>query len=225
MSEYQYCEFLALDQPLTAEQRAELRTTWSRAKITATRFVSENEWDDLGGNPREMLERYFDAYLYLASWGTREVMFRLPRGVLDPETAGRYLGTETSSLIETGSHAILSLSIDPEETDNYWDEPDGQLAVMVQVRSELAAGDLRLLYLAWLLALESDEVEFEETEPPVPAGLGNLSAGLQAIVDFLQIDENLIAAAAGSAPAASDRTAAELWEAASGLRDAKVKDM
>jgi hypothetical protein len=219
MSEYQYYEFLALDQPLTAEQRAELRSISSRAEITATRFVNEYEWGDLEGNPREMVERYFDAYLYLASWGTRHVMFRLPRGVLDPETAGRYLGTETSSLIETGSHAILSLSIDPEETDGCWDEPDGQLAVMAQARSELAAGDLRLLYLAWLLALESDEVEFEETEPPVPAGLGNLSAGLQAIVDFFQIDEDLIAAAAaGTAPTAPGRTAAELWGAAADLK-------
>jgi hypothetical protein len=31
------------------------------------------------------------------------------------------------------------------------------------------------------------------TEPPVPAGLGNLSAGLRAIVDFFEIDEGLIA--------------------------------
>jgi hypothetical protein len=274
MSEYQYYEFLALDQPLTSEQRAELRSISSRAEITATRFVNEYEWGDLKGNPREMVERYFDAYLYLANWGTRHIMFRLPPGVLDPETAGRYLGTETSSLIEAGSHLILSLSIDPEETDGYWDEPGGQLAVMVQARSELAAGDLRLLYLAWLLALESDEVEFEETEPPVPAGLGNLSAGLRAIVDFLQIDEDLIAAAAasspaieepsglaewvvslpaeekdelltrtvagegaqvqallrrrfqaaaGSAPTAPGRTAAELWEAAADLKDAKAR--
>jgi hypothetical protein len=71
---------------------------------------------------------------------------------------------------------------------------------MVQARSELAAGDLRLLYLAWLLALQSDEVEDEAAEPPVPAGLGNLSASLQAIADFLKIDEDLLAVAAESSP-------------------------
>jgi len=276
MSEYQYYEFLALDQPLTAEQRAELRAISSRAEITATRFVNEYQWGDLKGNPREMVARYFDAYLYLANWGTRHVMFRLPHGVLDPEIADRYLGEESSSLTESGSHLILSLRIDPEEPDGDWAEPGGQLAVMVQARSELVAGDLRLLYLAWLLALESDEVEFDETEPPVPAGLGNLSAGLQAIVDFFQIDEDLIAvaaasspaieepsglaewvvslpaeekdelltrtaagegaqvqallrrrfrAAAGSAPTASGRTAAELWEAAADVKDARARAM
>jgi hypothetical protein len=274
MSEYQYYEFLALDRPLTEKQRAELRSISSRAEITATRFVNEYQWGDLKGDPRKMLERYFDAYLYLANWGTRQLMFRLPRGVLDSETVGQYLCTDTASLIETSSHLILNLYIDQEEADDYWDEPGGQLAAMVQARSELAAGDLRLLYVAWLLALQSDEVDDEDTEPPVPAGLGKLSAGLQAVVDFFEIDEDLIAVAAvssppieeprglaewiaslaaeekdgllarvaggegaavqalllrrfravgGTAPTAAERTAAELWQAASDRKEAREK--
>ena len=211
MSEYQYYEFLALDRPLTAKQRAELRSISSRAEITATRFVNEYQWGDLKGDPRKMVERYFDAYLYLANWGTRQVMFRLPRGVLDSETAGQYCGTDTASLIESDSHLILNLYIDQQEADDYWDEPSGQLAAMVQARSELAAGDLRLLYLAWLLALQSDEVDDEETEPPVPAGLGNLSAGLQAVVDFFEIDEDLIAVAAASSPSVEEPRGQTEW--------------
>ena len=273
MSEYQYYEFLALDRPLTVEQRAELRSISTRAEITATRFVNEYEWGDLKGDPRDMMKRYFDAFLYLANWGTRRLMFRLPREVLDAETAGQYCCTDTASLIQTDSHLILSLYLD-RDPDDYWDEPGGQLAAMVQARSELAAGDLRLLYLAWLLALQQDEVSDEDTEPPVPAGLGNLSAGLQAIVDFFEIDEDLIAVAAavspsieeprgqagwiaslpleekdallarvaagegaqvqalllrrfraagGAAPTMPARTAAELWEAAADVKDARVK--
>ena len=220
-----------------------------------------------------MVTEDFDAFLYLANWGTRQVMFRLPHGVLDPEAAEQYCATDTASFIETDSHLILNLYVHQEEADDYWDEPGGQLAAMVQARSELAAGDLRLLYLAWLLALQSDEVDFEETEPPVPAGLGQLSAGLQAVVDFLEIDEDLIAVAAlsspaieepaglaewiaslpaeekdelltrtaageggqvqalllrsfraagASSPATPGRTAAELWEAAADLKDARM---
>jgi hypothetical protein len=90
MSEYQYYEFLALDQPLTDKQRAELRSLSTRAEITATRFVNEYNWGDLRGDPRTMMERYFDAFLYLANWGTRRLTFRLPLGVLDAETAGPY---------------------------------------------------------------------------------------------------------------------------------------
>lgn len=199
MSEYQYYEFLALDRPLTDKQRAELRSISTRAEITATRFVNEYEWGDLKGDPQKMVERYFDAFLYLANWGTRRLMFRLPRRMLDAETAKQYCHTDTASIIETDSYLILSLYLD-RDPDDYWDEPGGQLAAMVQARSELAAGDLRLLYLAWLLALQSGEMDDEDTEPPVPAGLGNLSASLQAIVDFFEIDQDLIAVAADSSP-------------------------
>jgi hypothetical protein len=146
----------------------------------------------------------------MANWGTRQLMFRLPRGVLDAETAEQYCYTDTASLTETGSHLILSLYVD-REPDDYWDEPGGQLAAMVQARSELAAGDLRLLYLAWLLALQSDEVDDEDTEPPVPAGLGNLSAGLQAAADFFEIDEDLIAVAAAVSPSIEEPRGLAEW--------------
>ena len=75
---------------------------------------------------------------------------------------------------------------------------------MVQARSELVAGDRRLLYLAWLLAVQSDEVDDEATEPPVPAGLAELSARLQAVVDFLEIDEDLIDVAVEASPPVED---------------------
>src|SRR5579863_7882631 len=139
MSEYQYYEFLALDRPLTDTQRAELRSISSRAEITATRFVNEYEWGDLKADPRTMVEQYFDAFLYLANWGTRRLMFRLPRGVLDPETARQYCNKDTASLTETDSHLILGLYAD-REPDDYWEQPGGQLSPMVQARSELAAG-------------------------------------------------------------------------------------
>lgn len=73
-------------------------------------------------------------------------------------------------------------------------------------------GDLRLLYLAWLASVanadgedEWDEEAEEDTdtdpiEPPVPAGLGELSASLRAFVDFIAIDEDLIEAAARTSP-------------------------
>lgn len=210
MSEYQYYEFLALDRPLTDQQRAELRSISTRAEITATRFVNEYQWGDFKGDPRKLMERYFDAFLYLANWGTRRLMFRLPRGVLDSKTAERYCYTDTASLIETGSHLILSLYVD-REPDDYWDQPGGQLTAMVQARAELAAGDLRLLYLVWLLALQSDEVDDEDTEPPVPAGLEHLSASLQAVVDFFEIDEDLIAVAAASSPSIQEPEGMAGW--------------
>ena len=66
---------------------------------------------------------------------------------------------------------------------------------MVQVRSEIAAGDLRLLYLGWLLSVQWGEVDDDDAEPPVPTGLGQLSRALRAVADFLSIDADLLAEA------------------------------
>ena len=222
MSEYQYYEFLALDRPLTDKQRAELRSISTRAEITATRFVNEYQWGDLKGDPRKMMERYFDAFLYLANWGTRHLMFRLPRGMLDAETAGLYCYTDAASLTETSDHLIVSLYADRDPDDD-WYEAQGELAAMVQARSELAAGDLRLLYLGWLLAVQSDEVDDEDTEPPVPAGLGELSAPLRAVAGFLDIDEDLLAVAAQASPGAQDEDQGGLADWVASL-PAKEKD-
>src|ERR1700726_2793578 len=178
MSEYQYYEFLALDRPLTGMQRAELRSISSRAEITATRFVNEYEWGDLKGSPREMVERYFDAFLYLANWGTRRLMLRLPRGMLDAETARQYCYTDTASIIETDTHLILSLYLHRVLDQYHIEEPGRDRRAMVQDRSELAGGDLRLLYLAWLLDQKSGDMDGEDAEPRFPAALGKLSASL-----------------------------------------------
>ncbi len=106
-------------------------------------------------------------------------------------------------MIETSDHVIISLYLD-RDPDSYWVEADDRLAPMVQARSDLAVGDLRLLYLAWLLGAQwagrDEEHAVADTEPPVPTGLGDLSASLRAIADFLEIDKDLIAMAAETSP-------------------------
>jgi hypothetical protein len=82
------------------------------------------------------------------------------------------------------------------------------LSALVGVRAELAAGDLRPLYLAWLAAYgswERDENVFDrdaddDLEPTVPPGLGALSAAQRALADFLRLDDNLLAIAAQASP-------------------------
>src|SRR4051812_45116123 len=73
------------------------------------------------------------------------------------------------------------------------------------------AGDLRLLYLAWLLTVQHREVDEDAVEPPVPPGLGRLSAALSAVAEFLRIDPDLVAVAAErSAPLNADDTLRKL---------------
>lgn len=211
MSEYQYYEFLALDRPLTTAEQAEVRRLSTRATITATSFTNEYQWGDFKGSPDELIRRYYDAHLYFANWGTHRVMFRLPRTLLDPALAEQYGVDPQVSVSATRDHVILDMTSEDESGD--WEEDlQGSLSAVVGARSELAAGDLRPLYLAWLSgygAWERDEDAFDDededvAEPPVPAGLGSLTASQRALADFLRVDADLLDVAAETSPALPD---------------------
>lgn len=231
MSAYQYYEFLAADRPLDERAQAAVRSLSTRARITATSFVNEYHWGDFHGNPRQLVERYYDAHLYLANWGTRHVMLRVPRTVLDLDVAEQYRVGNQVTVWTTGKHLILSLTSDAEEES--WDyEPQASLASIVGVRSELAAGDHRALYLAWLAGYalwergesdyhgdehDEDGENGDGLEPPVPPGLRTLTAPQRALADFLRLDENLLAVAAEAslplAKATDDPKALTAWVA------------
>ena len=83
MSEYQYYEFQAIDRPLDRAAQDALRSISSRARITATSFTNQYEWGDLKGDPHKFMERWFDLHLYVANWGTRRLMIRVPKGFVN----------------------------------------------------------------------------------------------------------------------------------------------
>jgi len=197
VAEYQYYEFLAIDRPLDARQLAELRALSTRARISPSRFVNTYQWGDFRGDPRALMTQYFDAFLYTANWGARRLMLRLPSRLLDPSTARRYCHTDSASAWAAGKIVILDLS--REDQDGSWeDEEYGEesLGSIIPARAELATGDLRLLYLAWLLSVESGELADDDAEPPIPPGMAALNAPLRSLADFLRLDEDLIAVAA-----------------------------
>src|SRR3954453_18656290 len=110
VSEYQYYEFTAVDRSLTTREQAELRSLSTRADITATSFVNTYEWGNFKGDPRKLMERYFDAHLYLTNWATRELMLRLPTGVLDPTVVNHYCVGESAFAWTSGKHLIVRLN-------------------------------------------------------------------------------------------------------------------
>ena len=146
------------------------------------------------------MERYFDAHLYLANWGSRRIALRLPVHLLDPDVAATFCVGDSASSWATDTHVILDLSSEDEGGDDGWWEDEGALASIAPARVELAAGDQRLLYLAWLLCVQNHEVDEEEVEPPVPPGLAELSGPLLSLVDFLRLDKDLLAIAAEASP-------------------------
>jgi hypothetical protein len=210
VSEYQYYEFQAIDRPLSREEQEQLHALSSRARITPTSFTNEYHWGNFRGDPRRMVERYYDAHLYVTNWGTHQLMLRLPTQRLPLRTVQPYLLEPRIEAWTTRTHLILDLTSEDEEGE--WDEgADNSLAALIGIRDELATGDLRPLYLGWLSALAAWELEDDDEtayqaclEPPVPAGLGDLTAAQRALADFLRVDADLLAVAAQSSPAAPE---------------------
>jgi hypothetical protein len=194
MSEYQCYEFVALDQPLTRKAMTELRSISTRAEITPTRFWNEYDWGDLKADPAKLLARYFDAHLYFANWGTHRFMLRLPATKVDYGALRPYFPGGAASLTKTGRYVVLDLHSDSDDPEDDLSE-GGRLGALAPLRASLIQGDLSVAYLAWLLAVQSNEVRAGAREPPVPAGLSTPSAPLSAFAEFLRIDPDLLRAA------------------------------
>jgi len=78
MSEYQYYAFQAVNRPLTEQEIRELRAYSTHARITLMHFINDYSWGKFRGDEDAWMEKYFDAFLYLANWGTRVFKLRLP---------------------------------------------------------------------------------------------------------------------------------------------------
>ena len=198
MSEYQMYDFVRLEGTLTSKQREALRRISTRAQITNTRFRNEYQWGDLKADPRHMLAAYFDAFLYLAGWGTRWVMLKFPATVVPLDALKPYLNNEWAEAWEVEGHTILSVrSREDEEFMDYW-KYDEALGDLVGLRDQILTGDYRALFLLWLDGLTEDAPEM--VAPPVPAGLGELDEGLMHLVNLFEMDMDLIDVAAKSSP-------------------------
>ena len=197
MSEYQYYEFAAVDRPLDRQELADVRALSTRAHITPTSFVNEYHWGNFRGNPQRLVEQYYDAFLYLANWGTRQLMLRFPVALLAPSAAERYCVGESASSWSSSGYVIVSATSEDDESDFEWGG-EGVLSSVLPVRAEILSGDLRALYLMWLLEVGSGVVDGREKEPPVPEGLATLTGSQTALAEFLRIDPDLLAVAASA---------------------------
>jgi hypothetical protein len=217
MSEYQYHEFRAVDRPLTPQQQAELRSRSSRATITATNFINEYHWGDLKGDPLDWIQRYFDAHVYSANWGTCSLLLRLPisaldKATLDPFTLPSRSGAQSGfidafGVTPTTDHWIVywGFNDDSRELERFWSHEDGPgwMDSLLLLRDELLRGDTRPLYLGWLARVCNGELGDDDIEPPMPTGLGTLTPAQSDLTEFLQIDSDWLAAASAS-PALPD---------------------
>lgn len=204
MSEYQYYEFQAIDRPLSKQEQDEIRKLSSRVKLTPTQAIFEYHYGDFRGGPEEVLTQYFDMMFYIANWGTWQLMFRFPKAIVDPNWFQPYELEDTITVSKTSKYVILDIQITEEEGVRGWIEGEVWMPRLLPLRDELLKGDLRLLYLVWLRTapyLAENTLEDDPVEPPIPPNLDKLSESLQAFIELVELDRDLVAAAAQ----ASDR--------------------
>ena len=202
MSEYQYVYFAAVDRALDDKQLAYMERQSTRAEVTPWQFEVEYHYSDFRGNATEMLRRGYDVHLQYANYGVRKLMFRLPLGL--PLNQPRFKAFELKYCIEwkkdsRGKGGALSIS--PESDGGDYDEDyfdfDRLVAALPKIRESLIAGDLRPLYLGWLACVDNEDA----IEPPVPGGLNKLTKELNELSAFYALSDDVVAAAALSAPA------------------------
>lgn len=224
MSEYQYYEFQMADRGLHEKEMQELRAYSTRARITPTSFVNEYSFGNFKGNADAWMEKYFDGFLYLANWGTHILQLALPAKLLSAKTARLYCATDVASAREKAGRVILSFTSE-DEGGGDWVDGEGMLSSLMPLRTEVARGDLRCLYLGWLLGAQSGTLADDEPEPTVPPDLAELSGALSQFVDFLRIDPELLAVASQASPQtktlSADRQEMTTWVAS---LPAKEKD-
>lgn len=198
MSEYQYYEFLALDQSLTAKEKAYVESLSSRVQLTSNQAIFVYNYGDFRGNPQEVLTKCFDIMLYMANWGSRQLMFRFPKSLINVAALEAYSLEDVITVSTTRDYVILDIDVIDEDISGWIDTGEGLLSGMVSLRESILQGDYRCLYLAWLKAatIYVDPDEKDLLEPPIPNNLDSLSGSLGAFVDFFAIDEDLITAAA-----------------------------
>ncbi|MEO0756410.1 MAG: hypothetical protein AAFY78_05995 [Cyanobacteria bacterium J06648_16] len=204
MSEYQYYEFQALDRPLSEADKAHIRTLSSRVEPTARSASFVYHYGDFRGDSEDLLERCFDMMLYIANWGTQQLIFRLPKALADIDRLREYELAYGVIVSTTDQSVLVEIHINDEEGFG-WTDGEGTLPQLLSLRENLLDGDYRALYLGWLAAATvnpyTDEDDIENTlEPPVPANLAKLTPPLRALADWLRIDPDLVTVAAQASP-------------------------
>lgn len=208
MSEYQRYEFMTVDRPLTKTELDAVNTLSSHIHASSTHAVIEYNGGDFKYDPIEVLRDYFDGFLYWANWGSPQLAFRFPHGILPADLIDDYDFDDLVTFNRGKTYDILNIEFGEMEAPDEW--TDYELAPLMGIREELMAGDTRALYILWLACRyfegdydedyeDDEEDESEESEvdaPPIPPGFSPLTAAQQSLASLFQVPGELLTAAA-----------------------------
>jgi hypothetical protein len=210
MSEFQHYYFRTIDKPLTAEEKKKVEGLSSHIDVSSRKAVVSYSYGDFKHDEEKVLEQYFDAMLFQTSWGQKKLMFRFPKDSIDYKAmqayridGGNYTGYETVIKVwQSGNYTLLVVEYCDDNFEDWVEE--NALDSLLDLRTQLIEGDYSCLYAFWLKLLslkeDDDEEDFDDDEigelPALPLGLAKPSSALQSFIEFYEIDENVVKAAA-----------------------------
>src|SRR5205814_9280072 len=221
MSEYQRYEFMTIDRPLTREQLDAVDDLSSHIEASSTHALIEYHWGDFKHDPIDVLHKFFECFLYWANWGSPQLAFRFPHGILPPDLIEGYDLDDFVTFTQHSDYDILDIHFGEMEAPDEW--IDYELGSLIAIRDELMEGDLRALYIVWLAGQrmiegydeeedydeeeqEDEEEDYEISVPPVPPAFDELTAAQYSLAELFRVPEELLAAAARHSKAAVPST-------------------
>lgn len=216
--------FRAVDRPLTESEMKEIDSWSSRFSPSSTGITYIYHYGSFKKSPEKVVPKYFDAMLYVDSWGTRQLMFRFPKKLVSWSEISDYKNAffETSlDFQKVGDYIIMDLRWNEEGGGGWMEEEDYLLDPLIPLRQEILNGDFRSLFLCWLkvhqerMSVYGEEDyadladEYEDGKlltPPIPPNLQRINTAHKSLIEIFEINENLIAAAAKSSKQVKDQS-------------------
>jgi len=219
MSEFQYYEFYSIDRALSKEEREEVDNLSSRFSPTSRRAVFSYSYSDFRHDEELVLIKYFDFLLYLANWGTRRVMYKLPEDLANLRELQKYdclfdnyFADNGIKIYKKSGFVIVDIKFSEEEED-FWIEEDNQhlSSDLIGIRQDLLDGDYRALFIIWLhtknLEYISDQIGPDTKIPQniIPPDLDKFNHRLEALMELFGVDEDWVRAASKYSSSSNSR--------------------
>lgn len=196
MSEFQYYEFQKIDGQLNFQEIQEIKKQSSRAKVNSNQAIFVYNYGSFRGEPENMLASYFDAMLYLANWGSKQLSFRLPKHLVNIKDLRIYEHDQIVEIQEINDSVILNLYFNDENGFDWIEEDDIStiLSSLSILRKDILLKDYRCLYLTWLAHFTANDPEIVKL--PMLVNLQTLSPELSQFADFFEIPAEALKAVA-----------------------------
>src|SRR6266542_2050039 len=98
--------------------------------------MSEYQYYDFRGDPRQLVQQYFDAHVYVSNFGTVIFMLRLPTAALPEAEVAPYAAEDALEAWTAGEHTVVEWRVSDEYSDR-WVEGEGWMDRLLPLREEI----------------------------------------------------------------------------------------